>query len=67
MIRLQMNEYAAEDCKYIDDLRKQGVPDNIIQIGYDTLQIQRKKEKRHDTQRLRRKVKGNRQHTNTAG
>lgn len=54
MIRLQMNEYVAEDCAYIDNLRKQGVPDNIIQIGYGTIQLQRKKEKKHDTQRLRR-------------
>ena len=60
MIRLQMNEYAAGDCKHIDDLRKQGIQDNIIQIWYDTIQLQRMKEKKHDTQRLRRKIKGNR-------
>ena len=35
MIYLYLNEHTVEDFRYIQELKKMGVPDNIIQAAYD--------------------------------
>lgn len=41
MVTIQLNEQAAEDFKYIRELQKMGVPDEVIQQYYD-MQYQEK-------------------------
>lgn len=42
MISLELNEHTAEDFKQIKELRKMGVPDEVIQMSYDNTQNKRK-------------------------
>lgn len=46
MVKIQINEYTELDKVYIDQLRDAGVPDDIIQIGYDSLQRRRREERK---------------------
>lgn len=35
MIDIQLNEHTVEDLAFMRELKKMGVPDNIIQAAYD--------------------------------
>ena len=37
MIDLYLNEHTVEDFRYIQELKKMGVPDEIIQAAYNEL------------------------------
>lgn len=40
MIELHLNEYTVEDLKIMSELKKAGLPDEVIQAAYDrTVQI----------------------------
>ena len=42
MITMNLDEFAAEDFKHIQNLRKMGVPEELIQFGYNNTQDKRK-------------------------
>ena len=46
MIDIVLNEHSAEDMKEINKLRAMGVPEDVIQMGYDN--TQRAREQNND-------------------
>lgn len=44
MITLTLNRHTAEDAKLVQDLRRQGVPEDVIQAAYNNTQTKREKE-----------------------
>ena len=42
MLSLELNEHTAEDFKQIEELRKMGVPEEVIQMSYNNTQNKRK-------------------------
>ena len=42
MVNIELNDHSAEDAKEIEKLRKMGVPEDVIQMGYDNTQKMRK-------------------------
>ncbi|MBP3677866.1 MAG: hypothetical protein J6I97_05925 [Agathobacter sp.] len=43
MISVKLNEHSAEDVREIENLRAMGVPEDVIQMGYDNTQRAREK------------------------
>lgn len=41
MITLELNSHTAEDAKLVQDLRRQGVPEDVIQAAYNNTQAKR--------------------------
>ena len=47
MIELRLNEYTVEDLKIMAELKKAGIPDEIIQTAYD-ITVKRREESKND-------------------
>lgn len=45
MITMNLDEFASEDFKHIQNLRKMGVPEELIQVAYNNTKEKREKEK----------------------
>lgn len=43
MINMELNEHTAEDVKEVQELRRLGVPEEVIQTAYDNTQAKRQK------------------------
>ena len=46
VLEMELNEHSAEDMKEINKLRAMGVPEDVIQMGYDN--TQRAREQNND-------------------
>lgn len=49
-IKIELNQYSAEDVKLINELKEFGLPDEFIQKAYDETQ-KRREEGNNDSQR----------------
>lgn len=42
MVKIELNDFSAEDFKYIQELRAMGLSDELIQLAYNNTQDKRK-------------------------
>lgn len=48
MINMELNEHTAEDAKMVQELRRQGLPDEVIQAAYNNAQAKRENQPNGD-------------------